>query len=83
MNTYFLAGEIKRLGISLSRVSVISDSVDTIANEVKQFSQNYDFVFTSGGVGPTHDDVTFEGKLKVLSERFYWLAKASHPSPNP
>jgi len=66
VNTYFLAGEIKRLGISLSRVSVISDIVDVIANEVRNFSKTFDFVFTSGGVGPTHDDVTFQGVAEAF-----------------
>lgn len=42
-------------------MSVIEDSIDSIANEVKQYSSNFDHVITSGGIGPTHDDVTFEG----------------------
>ena len=62
-NTYFLAKNLKICGIQLQRVVVIPDEIDTIAKEVKHFSDNFDYVITSGGVGPTHDDVTFEGNL--------------------
>jgi len=61
VNTYFLAGRLKELGVDLRRVSVIPDQTQVIADEVKSFSDQFTFVFTSGGVGPTHDDVTFEG----------------------
>jgi len=67
-NTYFLAGGLRNLGVHLERVSVISDDIDTIASEVKNFSNNYDLVLTSGGIGPTHDDVTFEGVARAFDD---------------
>ena len=48
---------------SLFQISVIPDDLDTIATEVAEFSKRYTYVITSGGVGPTHDDLTFQGKL--------------------
>ena len=70
-NTHFLAQNLKSCGIQLKRVSVIPDEIELIASEVKHFSQNFDFVLTSGGVGPTHDDVTFEGVAKAFDDKTF------------
>jgi molybdenum cofactor synthesis domain-containing protein len=56
-----LAATLRALGIRLERVIVIADDRAAIADEVRAASARYDVVFTSGGVGPTHDDVTLEG----------------------
>jgi molybdenum cofactor synthesis domain-containing protein len=63
-NSYFLARELRMLGVSLMRISVISDDVDGIGSEARDFSERFDHVFTSGGVGPTHDDMTMAGIAK-------------------
>ncbi len=60
-NTVFLARGLFELGIELRRVVVCGDEVDTIARELDALRATHDLVFTSGGVGPTHDDVTIEG----------------------
>ena len=60
-NSYFLARELRALGVDLRRVVVIPDDVDLIADEVRWFAGTFDYVFTSGGIGPTHDDVTMDG----------------------
>lgn len=60
-NTPFLAKELRGLGVSLERVVVIPDDLEQIAAEVSDFSRRFDVVFTSGGVGPTHDDITMDG----------------------
>jgi molybdenum cofactor synthesis domain-containing protein len=63
-NSSYLASELRALGVDLRRISVIPDDIDAIGNEVSSCSESYDYVFTSGGVGPTHDDVTMEGIAK-------------------
>lgn len=60
-NTTFLARGLFELGIELRRVVVCPDEIDIIARELDELRGAYDLVFTSGGVGPTHDDVTIEG----------------------
>ena len=60
-NSPFLARTLRSAGVSLERVIVIPDDVETIASTVAKYSQRYDLVFTSGGVGPTHDDITVAG----------------------
>ncbi len=57
-NTHFLAGKLTEVGISLEEVRVVSDVHDRIVTAVKEMSETYDHVFTSGGIGPTHDDIT-------------------------
>ncbi|KAH0602280.1 uncharacterized protein H6S33_009854 [Morchella sextelata] len=47
------------LGIELKRIEVISDDQDQIIEAARRMSANYDFVVTSGGIGPTHDDITY------------------------
>jgi FAD synthetase len=52
---------LRALGVELRRVIVIPDEIELIGREVAAFSRDFDFVFTTGGVGPTHDDVTMAG----------------------
>ncbi len=60
-NSVFLARELRNLGVDVRKVSVIPDDTATIAAEVRSFSNTFDYVFTTGGVGPTHDDLTMKG----------------------
>lgn len=69
VNSFFLASELRKLGVDLMRISVISDNTEVIGREAVEFSQKHDFVFTSGGVGPTHDDVTMEGIARGFCTR--------------
>ncbi len=60
-NSPFMASELRALGVELRRIATIPDELDVIGDTVREFSGAFDVVFTSGGVGPTHDDVTIEG----------------------
>jgi molybdenum cofactor synthesis domain-containing protein len=65
-NTYFAARELRSIGVALKRIAVVPDELETIAEEVRYCAQRFDFVITSGGVGPTHDDVTIAGVAAAL-----------------
>jgi len=57
-NMYHLAGQLTEHGIDLREVRVVSDDAPAIVAAVQALSATYDTVFTSGGIGPTHDDIT-------------------------
>jgi molybdenum cofactor synthesis domain-containing protein len=59
-NTPYLAGYLFGLGITLRKVIVCPDEMDTIAADLDALRARHDHVFTSGGVGPTHDDITLD-----------------------
>lgn len=65
-NSTFLAQELRSMGVTLRRMLVIPDELDEIAEAVRAFRPGYQHIFTSGGVGPTHDDVTIEGVARGL-----------------
>ena len=57
-NMHYLAGELARIGIDLQEVRVVSDRQPAIVAAVNDLRATFDHVFTSGGIGPTHDDIT-------------------------
>jgi molybdenum cofactor synthesis domain-containing protein len=57
-NMHHLAKQLTEAGIDLAEVRVVSDRASAIISAVKALSAAYDTVFTSGGIGPTHDDIT-------------------------
>ena len=67
-NSYFLLRKLWSLGIKVGKVSVLADDVDEIAHEVKAFSSRFSLVITTGGIGPTHDDLTMAGIAKAFDE---------------
>ena len=59
-NTQFLAQELTRHNIPLAEARVVQDVAQDIIDAVQALSARYTYVFTSGGIGPTHDDITAE-----------------------
>nr|WP_309501973.1 molybdopterin-binding protein [uncultured Roseovarius sp.] len=57
-NMHFLAGKLTEAGIDLREMRVVGDVPDAIQSAVRALSEAYTYVFTSGGIGPTHDDIT-------------------------
>lgn len=60
-NARFLISELRDLGVALRCILTIPDEIETVAAAARNLSSRFDYVFTSGGVGPTHDDVTIKG----------------------
>ena len=60
-NSHFLCRELRTLGVEVRRILVIPDEIQLIGQEIVPVARLYDLVFTTGGVGPTHDDVTMAG----------------------
>ena len=65
-NSNFIAKNLLKEGIKLEEVVVIKDDKKTIIDRVINYSEKYSYVFTTGGIGPTHDDITSES----ISEAF-------------
>ena len=67
LNTSTLSIWLNSIGIIVNEVRVIPDKEITIINTVNELRKNFDYVFTSGGIGPTHDDITAETISKAFN----------------
>lgn len=65
-NVVVLARALRSLGVVFRRVVMVLDDIDVIADEVRTLASSHDYLFTSGGVGPTHDDVTIDAVAKAF-----------------
>jgi molybdenum cofactor synthesis domain-containing protein len=70
-NSPYLAHELRELGVDVRKVSIIPDELNLISDEVRLFSNSYDYVFTTGGVGPTHDDLTMDGIAAAFGRQMH------------
>src|SRR5258708_23063384 len=59
-NLAFIAKGLNGVGVRLREVRVIPDIAETIIETVNEMRSKFDYVFTTGGIGPTHDDITSE-----------------------
>ncbi|KAH0567380.1 FAD synthase-like [Cotesia glomerata] len=71
-NSYFMCSLLYEHGVKVEKISIISDSIEEIANEIRLFSGKYKYVIASGGVGPTHDDKTYEGLAKAFGDSLHY-----------
>ena len=65
-NLHFLAQELARVGIDLREARVIPDRHETIVEAVRALARAHDHLFTSGGIGPTHDDITADAVAEAM-----------------
>ncbi len=66
-NTSFFAEHLFPLNMYLKRVKIIPDSLDVILENFKAFSARFDITITTGGLGPTHDDLTIDALCNFLN----------------
>lgn len=65
-NTPYIAEKLNDSGVRLAEVRVIPDKGQTIIDTVNEMREAHDYVFTTGGIGPTHDDITAENVAKAF-----------------
>ena len=76
-NINYIAKELFKSGILLKYVCVIPDEKKTIVNEIRRLKRKYDFIITTGGIGPTHDDITAES-ISLAVKKNYVLHKGAY-----
>lgn len=68
-NARFLVRELRALGVAVRRVEVVPDDTDEIVAALRALAARFDHVFTSGGIGPTHDDLTLGALARAFDMR--------------
>ena len=68
-NSPYMCQELRILGVDVRRIVVVPDEIEVIARDIVEFAGAFDYVFTMGGGGPTHDDVTIEAIAHGLQRR--------------
>ena len=66
VNTKFLSKWLNDLGVTVEEVRVIADNEDVIIGCINEVRKKYDYIFTTGGIGPTHDDITSESIARAF-----------------
>ncbi|MAI61469.1 MAG: competence/damage-inducible protein A [Micavibrio sp. TMED27] len=69
-NTQYIAEKMSEIGVPLSEVRVVPDIEQRVIEALNALRQNYDYVFTTGGIGPTHDDITSECIAKAFGVEY-------------
>ena len=75
-NSNFIANHLIQSGIKLVEIRIIEDKEAIIIDTVRQFNKKYDYVFTTGGIGPTHDDITSESIAKAFNKKYEFHSEA-------
>ena len=76
-NVAFLSNWLNsKCGISVEEVRIIPDKQNTISKNVVQLSKTFNYVFTTGGIGPTHDDITAQSISKAFKVKYEYHKEA-------
>ena len=65
-NSNYIAKEMEMIGINTTQIRVIPDEKNTIIDSVNELRAKNDYLFTTGGIGPTHDDITADSIAEAL-----------------
>ena len=68
-NINWIANELNNIGVRLIEARIISDDSETIIETVKTFTKKFTYVFSCGGIGPTHDDITTESVARAFNQK--------------
>ncbi|MHA7872648.1 MAG: competence/damage-inducible protein A [Hyphococcus sp.] len=68
-NIYHLAGWLTERGVALAEARIVGDAQAAIVEALNALRAKYDYVFTSGGIGPTHDDITVDAVAAAFGKR--------------
>ena len=66
-NTAWIGEHLTTHGIQLSEVRVVPDEENVIVHSINDMRKKYDYLFTTGGIGPTHDDITAAAVARALN----------------
>ncbi|MBL6933148.1 MAG: competence/damage-inducible protein A [Rhodospirillales bacterium] len=70
-NLAFLGERLNEIGVRVAEARVIADDTDVIIATVNECRARYDYVFTTGGIGPTHDDITSAAIARAFGVELY------------
>lgn len=77
VNGQFLANSLSNMGIALKEIRIIPDIHEQIVETVKEFAKKMTYVFTTGGIGPTHDDITAKAIAHATNQPYVLNEKAA------
>jgi molybdenum cofactor synthesis domain-containing protein len=70
VNVSFLSKWLNDLGVKVSEVRIIEDKEESIIKSIKNLKNKYKYIFTTGGIGPTHDDITSKSVAKAFELKY-------------
>ena len=76
VNVIFLSKWLNELGVKVEEVRVIADEQEAIVNCIKEVRRKFEYVFTTGGIGPTHDDITSRSIAKAFGASYEYHKEA-------
>ena len=75
-NSHYLARRLAEIGVEVERIVVLPDRRDCIVDFLREWAERCDYLFTSGGIGPTHDDITREMVAEATGRRLVMHGEA-------